>query len=188
MGLPTRQGAPVAAQPSSSKATVLRTSAALTTSWVASGPIDIRDPRICALWVAYDGATSSTGGIAQIRVMVTGEDQVKTGTDAQKKIEEAPTVATDAWYAPAVIDATPTDAVLAGAGPTGATPTITPEWRSHKAGPQLVRTFALDTVTDNIRMVLPYRVDYARWLYIACRESGSATNPGTLGVKYNTSF
>ncbi len=187
MGLPTVQGKPIAAQPSPGKATSIRASAKLTDAWVETTVIDVRDARICALWFKYDGATASTGGYPQIRVLISADD-LATSDKALGGTEAPPTVGTDVWYAPQILDATPTDAVLVGAGPTGASYTIAPEWREVTMGGMVLKTFPLDAITNAIRSVVPVRVDYARWLYVSAVEKGSATTPGKLAISYNASF
>jgi len=192
MASPEKQGAPVAVQPSPSRALNLRASAKLTSAWVESDIIDVRDSRITRLDIAYQGATGTvTGAYAWIRLFTTADDRDMSGEAqlAQRKVQMAPTVATDVWYAPGILDAVPTDAIITGAGPTGATFTIEPSWREYTVGPMILRTFALTSpTTDRIRMSVNVRVDSARWLYAAAIEKGNVTNPGTLGVRYSLSF
>lgn len=162
----------------------LRDSAVLTAAWVATDPIRLDRARFCTLFFAYAADSSGTANRAQIRIMVSGEDDPTPGTP--------PDVADDVWYAPAVVDSAPTATLLSGTKETGATMTTTqPEHAVVVARPLAITLGEpSDAGTDVYRLALTLDVTPWRWLYIAALERGDqdAGDLGILGIKYSLGF
>jgi hypothetical protein len=161
--------------PQAGDAQQLRALSSLATEWVATPIVSVELARRGALWLAYDGQTSTSAGRPEIIVLTSGE-------------RARPALGDDAWYAPAVLDVAPTDAVIAGTLPTGADYTVTPSWRRMTAGGLVLRTFPTANATDKIRLAIPLDVTHARWMYVAAREVGDTTNVGALGLRWSVSL
>ncbi len=162
----------------------LRDSAVLTAAWIATDAIRLDRARFCTLFFAYAADGSGTANRAQIRIMVTGEDD----PDALGP----PDVADDVWYAPTIVDATPTATLLTGTKETGATVTTTqPEHAVVVARPLAITLGEpSDAGTDVYRLAITLDVTPWRWMYIAAKELGDtdAGDLGVLGVKYSLGF
>jgi hypothetical protein len=164
-------------------AVALRASAVLTAAWVATDVVSVRNARRVTLFCAYAADAGGTANRAQIRVMASAEDAAG-GT--------APTVATDVWYPPAIVDATATATLLTGTKETGATMTTT----QPEHGVVVARPLAItlgepaDAGTDVGRMAITLEVGPYRWLYVAAKELGDtdADQLGILGIKWNVSL
>jgi hypothetical protein len=142
--------------PATGEAVELLASTALTTDpSTASAIVSVADARRIMLWIRAD--VGAAGAYAQIIPLLSAK-------------KAAPALGDDQWFAPAVIDSTPTDTLLTGTLPAGADYTIAPEWRVLKAGPMVIRTIDGDAGTDKVRMVVSLDVTGALWLYVACEE------------------
>jgi hypothetical protein len=169
--------------PAAGKAVSMRDALVLTAAWVASDIVRVEQARRLTLYVAYAADASGTANRAQIRVMATAED------DADGS---SPEVADDVWYAPALVDSTPTATLLTGTKETGATVTTTqPEHAVIVARPMAITLGEpSDAGTDVYRMCLTFDVTPYRWLYVAAKELGDtdAGDLGILGLKYSLSL
>ncbi len=177
--LDAEPGNTVMPYPAAGKAKDLRTSLVLTADWVATEVVSVRLARRLTLLIAYDADGSGTNNRCQITAWGACEDGTANGA--------SPAIASvDKWYAPAVIDAVATDAVLTGTKVTNFTPSLTPEYRNYAIGPASFTTIAADNGTDKIRVALSLDVTPFRWFHIQCRELGDtdAGDLGVLGVKY----
>lgn len=170
--------------PQPGRAQVLRTSAVLTAAWIATDVVSVEQARRVTLFLAYAADASGTANRAQIRIMCAAEDDPSDGS--------APEVADDVWYAPTIIDATPTVALVTGTKETGATATVVqPEHAVVVARPIAITLGEpSDAGTDVMRYAITIDVTPYRWLYCACKELGDtdAGDLGTLGIKYNLSL
>ena len=162
----------------------LRDSAVLTAAWVATDPVRIGAARTSILYFAYAADSSGTANRAQVRIMVTGEDDPTPGTP--------PDVADDVWYAATIIDATPTPTLLTGTKETGATMTTAqPEHGVVTARPlAILLGEPSDAGTDVYRLAVKIDVSGYRWFYVAALERGDqdAGDLGILGIKYSLSI
>ncbi len=169
--------------PQPGRAVELRASAVLTRAWVATSVVSVAQARRVTLFCAYAADASGTANRAQIRVMCAGEDD-SDGT--------APEVADDVWYAPTIVDATPTATLLTGTKETGATMTVTqPEHAVVVARPLAITLGEpSDAGTDVYRLAVTLDVTPYRWLYVAAKELGDtdAGDLGVLGIKYAISL
>ena len=155
----------------------LRTSAALTSAWVASEVVNISEARRCTLLIAYDIAASASSARPQITVWGAAEDGTSKGV--------APAIASvDKWYAPAVLDAVATDAALTGTAVANFTPSVAETFRNYAVGPLSITLLPSVTASDKIRVALSLDVTHFRWLHVQAKELGDTSHLGTLGVKY----
>lgn len=160
----------------------LRDSAVLTAAWVATDPVSVWHARRVTLFCAYAADASGTDNVAQIRVMCSAEESTSTPG-------APPTVAMDVWYAPTIVDATPTETSLASTKETGATATITsPEHAVVVARPMAITLgAAANAGTDVVRLAVTLDVSGYRWMYVAATEIGDtdAGDLGVLGIKWS---
>lgn len=164
--------------PCNGMAVDLRTSAVLTAAWVATEAVSVAQARKITLLIAYDADAGGTANRCQITVWGSAEDSATAGT--------APAITDDTWYAPGILDTSPTDAVLTGTPITNFGATVQPEYRNYAIGPLSLTTIASDAGTDKIRVAVTLDVTPFRWLHIQCKELGDtdADQLGILGVKY----
>lgn len=156
-------------------AKTLRADLVLTAAWVATGVVAVVDARRATLWCAYSPDSSGTDNVAQIRIMVTANDLSTT-------YGEPPLVANDVWYAPNIIESSPTLTTLTGTKASGETVTVDPEWGVLISYPLAITLGSpANNSTDRLRMAVPIDVTGARWMYVACKELGD-TGTGDLGV------
>jgi hypothetical protein len=156
----------------------LRTSAVLTAAWVATEAVSVQQARKVTLLIAYSADSSGAANRCQITLWGSCEDGASANT--------APAITDDKWYAPGIIDVSPTDAVLTGTPVTSFVATVQPEYRNFAVGPLSLTTIASDAGTDKIRLAVPVDVSAFRWFHIQCKELGDtdAGDLGVLGVKY----
>ena len=164
--------------PATSAVFTLFTSATLAASgnWSASDVISVRDARKIHLFIKYSVGASGSAARGQIRLHTS-------------PVTTEPAVGADSWYAPAVLDATPTPTVLAGTVVTGEDFTMQPEWGVHIAYPLAITLGPTsDAATDEIRMKITCAVEGDRWFYLAAHELGDTAHPGDLEVTYTLSL
>lgn len=170
--------------PQPGRAVELRASAVLTAAWVATDVVSVADARRVTLFCKYSADSSGTANRAQLRIMCSAEDDPSDGG--------VPDVADDVWYAPAVVDATPTVALVTGTKETGATMTVTsPEHAVVVARPIAITLGEpSDNGTDVWHLALTIDVTPYRWMYCAAKELGDTDSGdlGTLQVKWNKSL
>lgn len=135
--------------------------------------VGVGEARRVALWVSYDGGSSASGGYPQIKVLLSAA-------------ASAPATTADSWYAPGLIDATPTDADLGGGLTlvTDADYTAGPEWREVKVGPMVLRLFGTDD-GEAVRLKLSVDVTDARWMYVTAAEVGATSNDGDIAIDWS---
>jgi hypothetical protein len=169
--------------PAAGLAVSLRDPVVLTAAWIATDVVNVSQARRLTLFVAYAADGSGTANRAQLRVMATAEND-SDGT--------APEVADDVWYAPALVDSTPTATLLTGTKETGATMVVTaPEHAVIVARPMAITLGEpSDNGSDVYRMAITIDVTPYRWLYCAAKELGDtdAGDLGILGLKYSLSL
>lgn len=168
--------------PQAGRAAALRSATALTADWVATSVVSVRDARRLVLHCAYSANADGTANRAQLRLMVSAEDDPSDGS--------VPEVADDVWYEPTILDASATATLLSGTKETGATLTTT----QPEHGVVVARPLAItlgepsDAGTDVYRLAVQLDVTPYRWLYVACKELGDTAKPGQLGLKYSLSL
>jgi hypothetical protein len=144
----------------------------------------VKDGRKVGLWINYDGDGSATAaGDPYVFVALSAQDDPDI-------VGDPPALDDDFWYAPVLVDSTPTDAVVAdGYIPTLMTWTGDPEFRFIKAGAMIIGGFKTNANDDKIRLFVPINVELARWMVVwAVDNTSGGANEGTISIDWNMSF
>lgn len=139
----------------------------MTSTFQASSVVDVSSARQITLLIDFDAG--GAGNIPDIIPLFSADNAQPAATD-------------DSWFAPNETDGSITAATVGGTGLSGADFTLQPEYANVTARPLLLRLETSDAASDEYRLAVTLRCDWARYFHCQFADS-SGTTLGALTVK-----
>lgn len=134
-----------------------------------SGVVSVEQARNVVLLVKYAPVASASAAVVDILV-------------AFSYARTAPAIGDDSWFVPTT-QVAGTQGALPATIPTGTDFAAASDWQPMEARRTYYALEASD-VSEPSREAIVIPCDGARWMYVACSQSGDETNFGTVVVDY----
>lgn len=156
------------------EASIVRANAILTSTYVASSVINVADARMITMLLKI-AAGAATGFVQLIPLLAPKQ--------TTNQVNSQPLTTDDVWLSPLEYDGTNTSAVPGGTILAGADFTLSPAYARVAVRPLLLRTEAALVATDEIRVAVSVRCDWAGWFHVQCADTSGAGTLSDLEVK-----